>query len=502
MPPGVKFSPKEGELLGYYLYNHIRRTLPPAHYSAIRRHDLYGDDEPWEIWRRLQSSVEDPGDAYAFTELKKKLKSCGGKSKRSGRKVGRGGGNWHGEDVGTNFSLVRRARSPVEKEERWTGMRKRFIYQNPNPQFASEHKKWILYQFSLTREGCSEEEKEVVCMIRNNGSPIGNSIVEAARKSALAGRKRKLEDYIKKISSKGDVSTSSKRVCYPNPLPPQQQQLPLPPQQQQQLPLPPTVVDCFNPLPPLATNVLPQQPQPAEEGEEEDLETLDVISWIDFGDGEFDWGDQGGSGFDPQSVLEFPQGSSDHDDEHYHTTATKQEETNEPVYLLPPTFPIADYCSQPAPAAGIPVAGDDGQVKTGQEETNEPLYLPPHPGCFEPAAAAADPVVEEGDAGEGKMVAAAAAEDDAANDFAPQEDSGKGIMMGGEDDTSRHAADSAMVQPWDVTMGRVELSDHLLVDMPPFEQPPCLVNPSEGYASCEWEANEYVDLWGFGPMYV
>ncbi|CAI0465983.1 unnamed protein product [Linum tenue] len=47
--------------------------------------------------------------------LKKKAKSCGGESKRSGRKVGRGGGNWHGEDAGTNFRLFRRERSTMKE---------------------------------------------------------------------------------------------------------------------------------------------------------------------------------------------------------------------------------------------------------------------------------------------------------------------------------------------------------------------------------------------------
>ncbi|CAI0466137.1 unnamed protein product [Linum tenue] len=104
---------------------------------------------------------------------RKKVKSCGGESKRSDRKVGRGGGNWHGEDAGTNFRLFRRERSTMKKDESWIGTRKRFRYRNPNPQFAIEHmKKWILYEFSMTREGCSDEEKEFVCMIRNNGSPM------------------------------------------------------------------------------------------------------------------------------------------------------------------------------------------------------------------------------------------------------------------------------------------------------------------------------------------
>ncbi|CAL1359487.1 unnamed protein product [Linum trigynum] len=66
---------------------------PQAHYSAICCHDLYVNDDPWEIWRRLQSSSEKPGDVYAFTELKKKAKSGGDVNKRAIQKVGWNDGN-------------------------------------------------------------------------------------------------------------------------------------------------------------------------------------------------------------------------------------------------------------------------------------------------------------------------------------------------------------------------------------------------------------------------
>ncbi|CAL1372873.1 unnamed protein product [Linum trigynum] len=514
MPPGVKFSPTEGELMGYYLYNHIRRTLPPAHYSAIRCHDLYGDDDPWEIWRRLQSSVEEPGDVYAFTELKKKLKSGGGVNKRATRKVGRSGGNWHGEDNGTLFKLVRRARSPTEQDERWVGTRKRFSYRNPNPQFASEDSKWILHQFSMRRDdGREDDENEVVCMIRNNGSPTGNAIKEAARGLVLAGRKRKLEDYIRRFSSSSssdDASastSSSKRVCYSNSAPKQSLQQ----QQQQQPPLPFTVFDCSNQVPPLpstvsdcSNQVLPQKPQCPEPVQEEELDELDITSRIDFDvqDWEFDWGDQGCGGADPQSVLEFQEYKD------YHTSTTTQEAA------------IADYSEPPAAAAAVPV--DDGEWKTEQEETSAaaPCMLPPPQplaaDCFEAAeaAAAANPAVkeEEGDAGEEKMVAAAAAAD--AGDDAP-DGKGKGIVTVA--DGNRQGAASLrhekIVLPWDVCDHPVEkrqgfdpafcgLDD--LLDLPlsfqfphsyGFEQQVYPYQGGDGF-----EDPSFSDLWGHGPM--
>ncbi|CAL1369851.1 unnamed protein product [Linum trigynum] len=151
----------------------------------------------------------------------------------------------------------------------------------------------------------SDDESEVVCMIRNNGSTIRNAIKEAARQSVLAGRKKKLKDYIRRFySSNGgsnDVSTStnssSKRVLFQ-----------LGPESiiaaaaetgtRTSLDFPEFDCSIVDPRLRWCCHNGNQKACKLQPVQEEDLDELDVISSIDdnYSNGEFDWGDQGCGG--------------------------------------------------------------------------------------------------------------------------------------------------------------------------------------------------------------
>ncbi|CAL1398086.1 unnamed protein product [Linum trigynum] len=273
LPPGTKFLPTDQELLGYYLYNHIEGKLPPHLYEIVRRHDLYGGEEPWEVWRRLQSAGGELGDVYFFAELRKKVKAGGDDSRNFERKVGRSGGSWHGEDTGARFKLVLR-HAPPRKAENWvTGIRKRFNYRNPN--LSGENGKWILHEFSLSKDPAGKKDicGKVLCLLRNNGSPSAKAVVDAARSSAVAKRKRDIQFYIdylagKKEEKSAGIDDSNKRRRSSTPPPPAQ------PQQQP----PPSVTNCSA----RDDEALCSNPAPDSFGQSEEFDIISYINWDSF----------------------------------------------------------------------------------------------------------------------------------------------------------------------------------------------------------------------------
>ncbi|KAF7836572.1 NAC transcription factor 47-like [Senna tora] len=89
-PGGFRFIPKDEELIQYYLFNKI--TGMPLPEGVVLECDLYGSENPWEIWQRYSHKVvkwEEGEDLYFFTTLKKKS------SRRIERSVGIG--RWEGE---------------------------------------------------------------------------------------------------------------------------------------------------------------------------------------------------------------------------------------------------------------------------------------------------------------------------------------------------------------------------------------------------------------------
>ncbi|CAN1160962.1 hypothetical protein LINPERHAP2_LOCUS23661 [Linum perenne] len=197
LPEAIRFEPTEGELVGYYLYNYIRGKLNPTEcYPFLQEADLYGEKEPWELWKSLQ--IEASKDVYLFTKVKKKNaeKSEG---KNFDRRIGKSGGRWHGEDMETDCSVFGGDGNRV-----WVARRKRFKYRNLGDG-KEENGKWIVHEFSL---GVVEDGKKcffetVVCLLRNNGSPAAKAVIAEKKAARMMGRRR-LEDILGGVRNGGD----------------------------------------------------------------------------------------------------------------------------------------------------------------------------------------------------------------------------------------------------------------------------------------------------------
>ncbi|KAJ8751450.1 hypothetical protein K2173_016660 [Erythroxylum novogranatense] len=87
-PPGYRFLLGDDHLLGHYLLKKIVYEFKGN--GLVMDNDLYGKEEPWEIWNNYGGDSVDK-DLYFFTPLKKK--SIGGS--RIDRGVNSSGGIWH-----------------------------------------------------------------------------------------------------------------------------------------------------------------------------------------------------------------------------------------------------------------------------------------------------------------------------------------------------------------------------------------------------------------------
>ncbi|KAK7267721.1 hypothetical protein RIF29_20399 [Crotalaria pallida] len=109
------YKPRDEELIKDFLYNKVQGKPVPNCLSVIE-YDLYGDQDPWEIWENFKESSYDGKDLYVFTTLKKK--SLNGS--RFGRIIG--GGSWEAEDTGKKVLGERTKRQCI-------GIKKRFRYE-------------------------------------------------------------------------------------------------------------------------------------------------------------------------------------------------------------------------------------------------------------------------------------------------------------------------------------------------------------------------------------
>ncbi|KAJ4835764.1 hypothetical protein Tsubulata_005140 [Turnera subulata] len=181
VPVGYKFMPTNEQLVGHYLYRKIMGTMSLMDGLIVGECDLYGEEEPWEIWQRL--GARDQDDLYLFTKLRS---VCSGGSQKI-RKVGRDGGNWHGEKTGKPFAV----------EGGMTGYYKRFVYRNPKS--GQHNDSWLMMEYSLTVEGHNSDY--VLCRIRkkagtNKGSTFDSDEGSGAESSSsLSKRKRRLDHH-------------------------------------------------------------------------------------------------------------------------------------------------------------------------------------------------------------------------------------------------------------------------------------------------------------------
>ncbi|XP_024038403.1 NAC transcription factor 29 [Citrus clementina] len=133
LPLGCKFQPSDGQLVLFYLFNKISGTPAPFLDDFVRTENLYGNKEPWQIWRQFGGhDLEDGEDLYFFTHLKKKSVN----SSRIDRRVGTG--TWQGEDVGKAV-VSRNSRKKI-------GSKKRFRYEKDK---SPHNGCWIMHEYSL-----------------------------------------------------------------------------------------------------------------------------------------------------------------------------------------------------------------------------------------------------------------------------------------------------------------------------------------------------------------
>ncbi|KAJ8751349.1 hypothetical protein K2173_016540 [Erythroxylum novogranatense] len=152
-PPGFRFLPGDDELLGHYLFKKIFYGLEGN--GVVMDCDLYGKEEPWEIWKRYGGDNADK-DLYFFTPLKKK--SVGGW--RIDRGVGASGGTWHEVNAKTSIAAMAKV---GKHTTRVTGSRRGFTYKN----LTSVHNgHWIMHEYSLSLKGFNNNT--VLCRLRNN----------------------------------------------------------------------------------------------------------------------------------------------------------------------------------------------------------------------------------------------------------------------------------------------------------------------------------------------
>nr|GMD26281.1 NAC domain-containing protein 78-like [Ipomoea batatas] len=127
---GDRFQPKDYELLTILLRFVIGMG---CHRTNIRHEDLYGEKEPWEIFRWDCNEKHQ----YFFTQLKRKSKNM--KGSRIVRTVGKRPGTWHGQDKG----------KPIidKKTGALLGYKRSFLYQNKLEH--EQDRQWLLKEFYL-----------------------------------------------------------------------------------------------------------------------------------------------------------------------------------------------------------------------------------------------------------------------------------------------------------------------------------------------------------------
>ena len=155
-PSGFRFVPKDEELIKYYLYNKVHGRLHGEDSTFIKDYNLYGEEEPWEIYNKFQGHKFCDDGLYFFTTLHKKTTNG---TKKMNRSVGTHGGTWHGDggnEVESSEGIV-------------IGTKKRFRYHKHGKpvkdgwillEYGSESvsKNIVISQLKKSERGSSEKE--------------------------------------------------------------------------------------------------------------------------------------------------------------------------------------------------------------------------------------------------------------------------------------------------------------------------------------------------------
>ncbi|KAL5810971.1 hypothetical protein ACOSQ4_027539 [Xanthoceras sorbifolium] len=171
-PVGVRFHPTDTELVGFYLYNKIVAPTLLSGNNWVRDCDLYGLQEPSDIWRLFGGDdgfTDDDRALYFFTKLKKKSSN----GYRICRRVA--SGTWAGEDSGEKIEAPN-----------VFGFKKRFRYENAK---SPQDRAWIMHEFTI---GSNEM---VLCRLKKNKSG-GQRGVRGDRKRKLRSTTTTEEEHV------------------------------------------------------------------------------------------------------------------------------------------------------------------------------------------------------------------------------------------------------------------------------------------------------------------
>lgn len=159
--PGQRFVPMDDELLLSYLKPMVTGKQVPGRDYVLFECDLYGYQEPWQIWETYKSrrpnDLRRSKDLYFFTKQKKKTP----KDSRVGRTVGRGG-TWK-EESGKQVTSL--------ETNQVVGFKKTFSYKNKR----SPHDGcWVMHEFKLDRSQLIDKKQKpdyVLCVLRLKKEP-------------------------------------------------------------------------------------------------------------------------------------------------------------------------------------------------------------------------------------------------------------------------------------------------------------------------------------------
>ncbi|XP_050368909.1 NAC domain-containing protein JA2-like [Argentina anserina] len=160
-PPGYRFRPDTEQLLVHYLRPKLDGEDFPE--GLVPFCDLYGDQEPWEIWENFNGTSEkdkDRKDLYFITQ--NKIKTL--KSRRKSRTIGKGG-TWKGQDAAKNV---------LSASWRVIGKRRRFHYEKTGSEASEHNARWLMHEFELDASLLRDKRKAkdyVLCILRKNDKP-------------------------------------------------------------------------------------------------------------------------------------------------------------------------------------------------------------------------------------------------------------------------------------------------------------------------------------------
>ncbi|KAJ6921494.1 hypothetical protein NC652_015414 [Populus alba x Populus x berolinensis] len=141
LPPGFRFLPPDEELISYYLPRKVDGRLTPEEADVIKDYNLYGGEEPWEIFKKFTGHKEVRKHPVVLIRGRIELLV-----------LNTNGGKWHGDGV---EEVIYR-----QDNREFKGTKRRFRYQNE--QRRDQHGSWTLLEYGSE----SISDNIVICKLK------------------------------------------------------------------------------------------------------------------------------------------------------------------------------------------------------------------------------------------------------------------------------------------------------------------------------------------------